>query len=446
MQSTLPFDFLDKVCFAATDAAQGTSNAPTWEFVLDGSLPEAALREALRLLALRFPVVTARVVSLDGDAADAKRWGWAMEQRGIPLEVVSLPDEAALTAFRHLLCDRFIDLTTEGGLQVALALLPHQQRLFVKQHHALADGRAMLTLLTELAGYVAAAERGEPISEPAPYPRRAELEALALSPWERRRLFAGGIWEYLRGFWAGVRMPVSELRQNRSTDYTGGNRTLHLTRPAALLDRHASEAKAAGGNLNALLIAWLFEANRRWHASLGEQPARVNMTLIAETRPREGGFDSFANHLTSFIVDLRLDRLPDTGALMLAAHGQLREQAARRAHLRRYLVERWLVLSLRMGAFRKMLFSNGPTVINLNLSNMLAIPLPRLSGEGWRVTEALISTPTTPRTGIVLTVTRCEGVVSFNFNFKTTVVSEEEVAALVAVFAALVDAPASDGP
>ena len=36
MQRTLPFDFLDKVCFAATDAAQGTSNAPTWELVLDG--------------------------------------------------------------------------------------------------------------------------------------------------------------------------------------------------------------------------------------------------------------------------------------------------------------------------------------------------------------------------------------------------------------------------
>lgn len=438
MQRTLPFDFLDKVCFAATDAVQGTSNAPTWELVLEGHLPEPALREALRLLALRFPVVTATVAPEEGDRETAKRWSWVLRDATIPLEVVLLPDEAALTELRHRLCDRFVDLTQEGGLQVVLATLPEEQRLFVKQHHGLADGRAMLTLLTELAGFIRAAERGEAMSVAAPYPRRAELEALALSPWERRRLFVGGIWEYLRGLWAGIRLPVSELRQNRSLDYTGGNRTLHLTRPSGLLDERSAAAKTAGGNLNTLIIAWLFEANRRWHGQLGEQPQRVNMTLIAETRPRSG-FDSFANHLTSFIVDLRLDQVGDTRALMMAAHQQLRAQAARRAHLRRYLVERWMVLALRMGDLRKMLFSAGPTVINLNLSNMLAIPIPTIAGEGWRVTGALISTPTTPRTGIVLTVTRCEGVVSFNFNYKTTVVSQEEVEQLVAQFAGLLD-------
>ena len=438
MQRTLPFDFLDKVCFAATDAVQGTSNAPTWELVLEGHLPEPALREALRLLALRFPVVTATVAPEEGDRETAKRWSWVLRDATIPLEVVLLPDEAALTELRHRLCDRFVDLTQEGGLQVVLATLPEEQRLFVKQHHGLADGRAMLTLLTELADFISAAERGEAMSVAAPYPRRAELEALALSPWERRRLFVGGIWEYLRGLWAGIRLPVSELRQNRSLDYTGGNRTLHLTRPSGLLDERSAAAKTAGGNLNTLIIAWLFEANRRWHGQLGEQPQRVNMTLIAETRPRSG-FDSFANHLTSFIVDLRLDQVGDTRALMMAAHQQLRAQAARRAHLRRYLVERWMVLALRMGDLRKMLFSAGPTVINLNLSNMLAIPIPTIAGEGWRVTGALISTPTTPRTGIVLTVTRCEGVVSFNFNYKTTVVSQEEVEQLVAQFAGLLD-------
>ena len=438
MQRTLPFDFLDKVCFAATDAVQGTSNAPTWELVLEGHLPEPALREALRLLALRFPVVTATVAPEEGDRETAKRWSWVLRDAAIPLEVVLLPDEAALTELRHRLCDRFVDLTQEGGLQVVLATLPEEQRLFVKQHHGLADGRAMLTLLTELADFISAAERGEAMSVAAPYPRRAELEALALSPWERRRLFVGGIWEYLRGLWAGIRLPVSELRQNRSLDYTGGNRTLHLTRPSGLLDERSAAAKTAGGNLNTLIIAWLFEANRRWHGQLGEQPQRVNMTLIAETRPRSG-FDSFANHLTSFIVDLRLDQVGDTRALMMAAHQQLRAQAARRAHLRRYLVERWMVLALRMGDLRKMLFSAGPTVINLNLSNMLAIPIPTIAGEGWRVTGALISTPTTPRTGIVLTVTRCEGVVSFNFNYKTTVVSQEEVEQLVAQFAGLLD-------
>ena len=438
MQRTLPFDFLDKVCFAATDAAQGTSNAPTWELVLDGHLPEPALREALRLLALRFPVVTATVAPEEGDRERAKRWSWVLRDAAIPLEVVALTDAAALTELRHRLCDRFVDLTQEGGLQVVLATLPEGQRLFVKQHHGLADGRAMLTLLTELAGFIRAAERGEAVAVAAPYPRRAELEALALSPWERRRLFVGGIWEYLRGLWAGIRLPVSELRQNRSLDYTGGNRTLHLTRPSQLLDEQAATAKAAGGNLNTLIIAWLFEANRRWHTTLGDHPQRVNMTLIAETRPRSG-FDSFANHLTSFIIDLRLDQVGDTRALMLAAHQQLRAQAARRAQLRRYLVERWMVLALRMGDLRKMLFSAGPTVINLNLSNMLAIPIPTIAGDGWRVTAALISTPTTPRTGIVLTVTRCEGVVSFNFNYKTTVVSQGEVEQLVAQFAGLLD-------
>jgi hypothetical protein len=438
MQRTLPFDFLDKVCFAATEAAQGTSNAPTWELVLEGHIPTPSLQEALRLLALRFPLLTATVAPSKGDATTAKRWVWLLRDAEIPFEQVDVADDGALTALRHQLCDRFIDLTKEGGFEVVLATMPQGQRLFVKQHHGLADGRAMLTLLTELAAFIRAAERGEAVAVAAPYPRRAELEALALSSWEQRRLFLGGVWEYLRGLWAGIRKPVSELRQNRSLDYTGSNRTLHLTRPAALLDARAATAKAAGANLNALIIAWLFESNRRWHAQLGEQPQRVNMTLIAETRPRSG-FDSFANHLTSFIIDLRLDQVGDARALMLTAHRQLREQAARRAHLRRYLVERWMVLSLRMGDLRKMLFSAGPTVINLNLSNMLAIPIPTIAGEGWRVTGALISTPTTPRTGIVLTVTRCEGVVSFNFNYKTTVVSQSEVEQLVAQFARLLD-------
>ena len=208
MQRTLPFDFLDKVCFAATEAAQGTSNAPTWELVLEGHLPEPALREALRLLALRFQVVTATVAPEEGDRERAKRWSWVLRDAEIPFEQVDVADDGALTELRHRLCDRFVDLTQEGGLQVVLATLPEEQRLFVKQHHGLADGRAMLTLLTELAGFIRAAERGEPMSVAAPYPRRAELEALALSPWERRRLFVGGIWEYLRGLWAGPARPA----------------------------------------------------------------------------------------------------------------------------------------------------------------------------------------------------------------------------------------------
>ena len=440
MERTVPFDFLDKVCFAASDAEQGTSNAPTWEFVVEGRIDEAALRAALDLLGLRFPFATARVRPLDGDDRSAKEWAWELTDAPIPLEVAAYAGDASLEALRHRLCDRFLDLRREGGLLVVLASGgTGEQRLFVKQHHGIADGRAMVALLEGLACYLRSAEAGEPVEAPAPYPRRPELEALALGNWERRRLFAGGIWEYLRGLWAGIRQPVSTLRQNESRDYTGGNRTLHLTRPASLLDRRGEEARAEGGNLNARIIAWLFEANRRWHAAMGASLARVNMTVIAETRPRGGGFASFANHLTSFIVDLPLDRLPDSRSLMLAAHRQLREQVARRAHLRRYLVERWMVLSLRMGDFRRMLFSDGPTVINLNLSNMLAIPLPDLHGTGWRVTGALISTPTTPRTGIVLTVTRCGETVSFNFNFKETVVSREEVETLVGEFAALVD-------
>ena len=136
------------------------AHRPTWELVLEGHLPEPALREALRLLALRFPVVTATVAPEEGDRETAKRWSWVLRDATIPLEVVLLPDEAALTELRHRLCDRFVDLTQEGGLQVVLATLPEEQRLFVKQHHGLADGRAMLTLLTELAGFIRAAERG----------------------------------------------------------------------------------------------------------------------------------------------------------------------------------------------------------------------------------------------------------------------------------------------
>ena len=111
--------------------------------------------------------MTATVAPEEGDRESAKRWSWVLRDAAIPLEVIALTDTAALTELRHRLCDRFVDLTQEGGLQVVLATLPEEQRLFVKQHHGLADGRAMLTLLAELAGFIRAAERGEPMSAQA---------------------------------------------------------------------------------------------------------------------------------------------------------------------------------------------------------------------------------------------------------------------------------------
>jgi hypothetical protein len=447
------FDFLDKICLAASSRTHGLTNAPTWEWQVEGRIEVPWLREALSQLVEFYPWCAARVIALDGPPDRAARFAWDWSSPAIAqlLEVEDLTQateaEAAarVDALRRAVQDRFIDLFEQPPLLLVAAFMPgSRMHLFVKQHHGLADGRAMIELhgvLAELLRRAESAALGAPYREQplSPSPRRREIDALGLGRWQRLRFGVAGLMAYLRAIRAGARRPVTELRQNRSLDYSGGNRTLHLDLPAERLARLKQASRRLGFNLNAALIGSLFEANRRWNAEAGIEVGRVTMTVIADTRPRDGSFASFANHLCSLIPDLDLSTLPGVVEIAAESHRQLLEQVQRRVHLERYVFERWLIAGFRMHDLRRLLFESKHTAFNLNFSNVLSMPIEELAGLGWRVERIRISTPTTPRTAVVLTATTYRDASTLNLNYKDSIVSAGEVARLADHLVAALD-------
>ena len=60
-----------------------------------------------------------------------------------------------------------------------------------------------------------------------------------------------------------------------------------------------------------------------------------------------------------------------------------------------------------MDRLHRIVFASKTPAFNLNLSNLVALDIPRLAGRGWQVEELLVTTPVTPRTGIVLRASSC---------------------------------------
>lgn len=442
------FEYLDKACLAATSGPLGCSNAPTWSLWIAGQPPVDAVRQALRWLCVAYPTCAATVVPLDGDADSAKHFAWSWPDHPPLDQLLEFHDlraqpATAIDKLRDEVHDRFLDLFTRPPLQLILAWLPDDRAcLFVKQHHGLADGRGIIEMLPDLAAFLNHALAG---TQPDPQllavvPRRAELDAFDLNGWRRFWLLLAGVGEYIRSAFVTLRRPLTVLKQNASLDYSGGNRTLHVPLTAAQLAAWKDAAKRAGGNLNSLMVAAFMVANRRWNEAHGVKVTRMNATTAAETRPRGQPFRSFANHLAFHIPDVDFTRLHTVAEVMPEVQRQIKAQNARRAHLKRYLFERWFALTLKMADFRKLLFSSPRTVVNLNFSNVLAMPIARLQGPGWLVTDVHVATPLIPRTAIVLTLTNYDGTATLNFNFKASVVTHAEVQELIDVLLAEVTA------
>jgi len=70
----------------------------------------------------------------------------------------------------------------------------------------------------------------------------------------------------------------------------------------------------------------------------------------------------------------------------------------------------------------------------LNLSNLIPLDFPVLSGPAWTVDEVLITTPVTPRNGIAVTVVRYNGRVCFNFNYAASAVTAAQTTELARRF------------
>jgi hypothetical protein len=435
-----PFDYVDKGGLAVTSAAHGCSGTPIWQLVVTGALDEAHVRTALADLVTRYPSLTTRVRALDGAPPLARLYRYVQDPTASPdalLHVVDLrSDASSLPSLEQALHDRPLDLFSDPPVTITLVHLAGGARLYVRQHHAIADGRAVIELLGDFGRFLEAARHGRRpgADELTAIGRLHDLDALGLEPRRRLRFTLAGYWLLTKVVVRGLLRPAAPLLQNRSNDYTGENGVIHWRVDQSTLAHWDAARKRRAVSLNSLLTAALFEANRRWHAARGLPLGRVTGNITLETRPRDRPFRSFANHLATLELDLRLDQLTSIDALATAIQAQVKAQRAASLPEKRLLCERQLVLGMPLEALQAIVFQSKHPAYNLTFSNLIPLDFPPIGGAGWRVDEVRVCTPVTPRIGIALTVIRYRGQLCFNFNYKASAISREETEALRAAF------------
>jgi len=426
-------DFIDKGALALTDNARGCSVTPTWQLVVRGALDPAHVRGALADCAARFPSLRCKMRATDGD----RRFEW-VEDPAFTVDaifrVVETDDLAALAREEQ---NRPLDPLRDFPVTLTLARAGGDCRLFFRQHHASADGRAFIGLLIEFAAFLESRRTGKPITALEPVHRRDEVAPLALT---RSRHFFWRLAGYLnlaRRVFAAIFRPVAPLLQNVSNDYSGENGTVHWIVDDTVLESWNGARKRIGASLNSILTAAFFAANQRWHRARGAAIGRTTGTMAMETRPHDGNFVSFANHLTSLDITLPLDRVDDPAQMARAVQAQVDRQRRTQLPFKRLVAERAIVAGMPIAQMRRMIFDGKRISYNLGFSNLIALDFPTLGpgGEdGWRVEEVLITTPISPRHGLGLTCIRYNGRLIFNFNYKSSAASRADTEALRAEF------------
>ncbi len=442
-----PCDHLDKGGLVVTNRERGCSATVTWRLVFTGALDPADVRTALADTVARYPTLTTKVQSLDGTPAAATRFRYAHDPSftldGIFSVVDLREDPAALEPLLQEQRDRHLDLFTDFPLTLTLVRTGDSRgELVFRQHHAIADGRAFYGLMVDFAGFLEAARaRRRPSAEAlAPIGRRSELEAFGLGTARRFAWTVAGHFAFIGDFIGAARRPLSPLLQNRSNDYTGQNGTVHWRVDDSVLVSWNAVRKRIGCSLNSLLTAALFVANDRVGRARGVAAGRTVAQLLMETRPRDGGFVSFANHLATMKVEVDLARAPDLEPMARDIQAQVDVLRDSHRPIKRYLAERqWLALMTLQEA-QPFIFETKFPAYQLDFSNLIALELPPLGGDGWSVDEIYPTTPVAPRTGIALTVIRYRGSLCFNFNYKASAVSRADTEALVVEFQSLLAA------
>ena len=437
-----PFDYVDKGGLAVTSARHGCSGTPTWELVVHGVPDPAHVRAALGDLLVRYPSLVTRVQALDALPAYAKRFRYASAppfEVAQMFELVDLRGGGDLPALIRDVWNRHLDQFREPSVALTMAITADDRcHLLFRQHHGMADGRAFIGLLSDFGRFLAAREAGRaPTADDlAPIGRRGELEPLGLSTATHLRYAVVGFGSLLASIWRAIVRPVAMLVQNEATDYTGANNAIRWVINDVALAAWQPARKRIDASLTSLLTGALFLANQRWHRALGRPLGRVSASLTMETRPRDGSFRSFANHLATLEVELPLARELAPADAVRSIHAQLARQLARKRPFKRLVCERALVAGMPMDRMHALVFEAKRPAHNLNLSNLIPLEFPVLAGAAWTVDEVLITTPVTPRTGIVLTVVRYNGRLCFNFNHAASAATAAQVTELARLFRA----------
>lgn len=413
-----PFQPLDKAFLAGTQAPWA-SFAPVWRLEYRGTASEEQVVRALGFVLARYRWGAARVRAEEA---------WVVpDQVNARAQFTRL--DAPTPAQEAALADRFLALDREAPLHLTWVRRSDADGAFVfQQHHALADGRAFMALVTDFLKCLDAE------TSPLPsglVPRRVEREALVDRSWF---VFLRGALHTLKELWLGNVRPLTPLASNAGTDWTGGNRTKHLFVPADRLDRWKTRRGALSSN--DLLAGALCAALARWTGGAG---GVHNLLMMIDVRPREG-FESFANHLST--VQLRWWARPGVTALDLAQ--ELRAAAApvlaARLPWKRILFDGLLMRLTPIGVLRKTLFVKRQLLTNYSFSNLIPLsPAEPWKTAGLTVEKLLITTPCTPPQAANTTVVRYGGQLCFNFNFKDSAISAERVDALMAEFGKALD-------
>jgi len=437
-------DYFDKGALAVTDQARGCNGTPLWQLLVEGALEPVHVRAALGDLVTRFPSLATRVRPLDGAAPWASHYCYRQDAQftlDAIFRVASVNDsEASLAALCREEMNRPFDPFRDFPVTLTLALVAEDRcRLLFRQHHMIADGRAFLFLLQEFARFLEHARQGTRPGEGEllPVGRRGELEPLGLTPLRRTLLTARGMLLLLSRVARMTFSPLTPMLQNQSRDYTGDNGTLHLDLPDTLLERLRGARERASVSLNSCLTGALLEAAARWHRQLGKPLGRTVTRLLVETRPRDRAFLSFANHLAMHEVSVDLRRTPGAVAAMQQVQREVDAQRASQTPLQQLLAQRIFVLAFPLADLQRIVFESRQLSSNLDFSNLIALACPPMRGAGWRVGALRVTTTVAPRTGIIVTVLRYDGRLTFNFNYKSSAATREETRAFAEQFAAV---------
>jgi hypothetical protein len=405
-----------------------------------GAIDPDDVKTALADLVVRYPSLATKVQALDGVPPVASKYRYAHDP-GFDVDaifdVVEPRDPAVLAALLRERRSRHLDLFTDFPVTLTMVITGEDScRLVFRQQHAIADGRAFIGMLEDFAAFLNDARARWRPSEKAlvPIGRLGEVEALGLSPGKQAAYVAAGFASLIGSVIRGAVTPLTPLLQNRSSDYSGENCTLHWAVGDGVLEPWNAVRKRLEVSLNTLLTGALMLANQSVHRARGLPLGRTSAQLLMETRPRERPFVSFANHLAFLEAEADLSRVSDSAELLRSIQAQVVSQRDRARPIKRLLAERAFVLLVPLEQIQKMIFETSRPAHNLNFSNLIPLEFPKLEGEGWGVDDVMITTPVAPRHGVVLTVIRYGGKLVFNFNYKSTAATRELVEELIAAF------------
>ncbi len=447
----IPFDHLDKVCFVAQNRELGVSFAPVWQLRIEGDFDPAIARRVVAALIQRYPIIASHAVSTDRKrpVARARHLAYQLDPTATADQLfdevdLSRASEDERREFQRQYFNHHVDIEVDYPLRLTWARTgPHSGTLYIQQHHAIADGKAFFEMLDTFCRFYDEIAAG---GEPGPIVAIAKLDEATVAEPRRWRRFLHrylGYWYHFRMTLGGTLVPMGKLISNFSRDYTGDNAVTHAYFDAAIIDRMRALRTTTGCSVNDFLTTAMAISLYRWSEAHGAAPARFCLLIPADARPRGFAEDSFANHLSSFVVIIKSKLIERPVDLLQAVHRQIARQARRRYHIKALLAGIGLLDMVSVATLKKAIYGAKKTGFNFSFSNLIGISPTanqgRFATATWRAERLEIMTPCGFLQGINTTVIRYAGKLCFNFNFKDSCADADSIDQLIARFRTTLD-------